>query len=183
MMYQIVKEPHFQNFTSKCCFLTWRRASENVDCYPKMGTHLFSKMSLEHALGKCLFWFFKVKNEKKLNKSFPLTTSKTILPTQNSKKVFLSTFFQTIVLWSKKKVFAIFQKKYNFLRSLRFFENKESLPWMRQIADFLGIELELKFTQSAGMCQFLKIAKSAISLHPNLQPVVNKLSSWGTIKE
>ena len=54
---------------------------------------------------------------------------------------------------------------------------------MRQIADFLGIELELKFTQSAGMCQFLKIAKSAISLHPNLQPVVNKLSSWGTIKE
>ena len=38
---------------------------------------------------------------------------------------------------------------------------------MRQIADFLGIELELKFTQSAGMCQFLKIEKSAISLHPN----------------
>ena len=27
--------PKFQNFTLKCCFLTWHRASENVDSYPK----------------------------------------------------------------------------------------------------------------------------------------------------
>ena len=66
MMYQIVKEPHFQNFTSKCCFLTWRRASENVDCYPKMGTHFFSKMSLEHALGEImsLLIFLKLKMKR-----------------------------------------------------------------------------------------------------------------------
>ena len=27
--------PKFQNFTLKCCFLAWHRASENVDSYPK----------------------------------------------------------------------------------------------------------------------------------------------------
>ena len=30
---QIVIGPQFQNFTLKCCFLTWCRASANLDCY------------------------------------------------------------------------------------------------------------------------------------------------------
>ena len=36
MLCQIVIGTQFQNFTFKCCFLSWPRASEKVDCYPKM---------------------------------------------------------------------------------------------------------------------------------------------------
>ena len=35
---QIVKGPKFQNFTLKFYFLTWRRVSENFDCFLKMGS-------------------------------------------------------------------------------------------------------------------------------------------------
>ena len=65
MLCQIVTGPQFQNFTLKCCFLIWRRAAENADCYPKMG--LFKKMFLEPAPGgSVLFDFFKAKNVEKL---------------------------------------------------------------------------------------------------------------------
>ena len=40
MLCQIVTGPQFQNFTLKFCFLARRRASENVDSYPKMGEFL-----------------------------------------------------------------------------------------------------------------------------------------------
>ena len=36
MLCHIVVGPQFQNFMSKCCLFTCRKASENVDCYPKM---------------------------------------------------------------------------------------------------------------------------------------------------
>ena len=38
MLCQIDIEPQFQNFILKGCCLTWRRNSENVDCYPNIGT-------------------------------------------------------------------------------------------------------------------------------------------------
>ena len=41
MLCQVVIGPQSHNFTLKCCFLTWRRALENVDCYLKMSKHNF----------------------------------------------------------------------------------------------------------------------------------------------
>ena len=79
MLCQIVTGPQFQNFTLKCCFFIWRRAAENVDCYPKMG--LFKKMFLEPAPGgSVLFDFFKAKNVEKLNFCFACQRQKTSLP-------------------------------------------------------------------------------------------------------
>ena len=67
MLCQIFIGPQFQNFTLKCGFLAWRRASENVDSYPKMGTQKIL-MNLEPTpWGKVFFYFLKAKNKEKLN--------------------------------------------------------------------------------------------------------------------
>ena len=53
------KGPQIQNYSLKCCFLAWRRASENVDSYPKMGQNIFGSVSGACAArGDCLFEFF-----------------------------------------------------------------------------------------------------------------------------
>ena len=53
---QIIAVPQLQNFTLKCGFLTWRRASENFKCYPKMGKKWF----LEPApVSTAFFYCFK----------------------------------------------------------------------------------------------------------------------------
>ena len=46
MLCQIVIEPQFQNCALKCWFLSWRRASENVDCwlFSKRFCSLFKKL-------------------------------------------------------------------------------------------------------------------------------------------
>ena len=68
---KLFKGPQIQNYSLKCCFLAWRRASENVDSYPKMGQNIFGSVSGACAArGECLFEFFIAKTEE----------SKTILP-------------------------------------------------------------------------------------------------------
>ena len=59
LLYQIVMGPQFQNFTLKCCFLTWCMGLRKFDHNPKMGTNTFLKTFLEPAWGECLFRFFK----------------------------------------------------------------------------------------------------------------------------
>ena len=44
---QIVSGPQFQNFTLKCCFLTWRWAPKNVDFYPKVAKKKKCILSLQ----------------------------------------------------------------------------------------------------------------------------------------
>ena len=61
--------PQLKNFTLKCCFLTWCKASENVDCYPKTGKQLFWLKT-----GGNVFF------DLKFFSHFPLAKSKTILP-------------------------------------------------------------------------------------------------------
>ena len=55
--------PKFQNFTLKCCFLAWCRASENVDCYPKMVNFLNFILHFErlHLKQNVFLSFFKSK--------------------------------------------------------------------------------------------------------------------------
>ena len=60
---QIVKVPLFQIFTLKFCFLTWQRASENVECYPKISKTFFSSKALK---GNVYFDCLKAKNKEKL---------------------------------------------------------------------------------------------------------------------
>ena len=75
MLGQIVEGPQFQNFTLKCCFLTWRRASENFDRYPKMShKNVYKLLSLRRGGNVfCnLFKQLKIKNKK-------FSKSKTIL--------------------------------------------------------------------------------------------------------
>ena len=36
MLYQIVLGPKIQNLTFYCCILSWRMASEKIECYPKI---------------------------------------------------------------------------------------------------------------------------------------------------
>ena len=52
---QILQRPQIQHFSLKYCLLTWPRASENVDCYPKMGKQ------------KCNLTFLKVAPEPKFD--------------------------------------------------------------------------------------------------------------------
>ena len=59
-----VIEHQFQNITLKCYFLTWRRASENFDFYPKMGNTIF--WSLQAQWRNVFFEFLKATNEEKL---------------------------------------------------------------------------------------------------------------------
>ena len=55
---KLFKGPQIQNYSLKCCFLAWRRASENVDSYPKMGQNIFGSVSGACAArGECLFDF------------------------------------------------------------------------------------------------------------------------------
>ena len=83
MLYQTVMGPQIQNFTLKCCFLAWRRASEKFYCFPKVG-----KKQL----------FLKAKNKEKLKKivCFYLTRSLSVLPILGRKikfKIFLHFLF------------------------------------------------------------------------------------------
>ena len=80
----IVIGPQFQNFTVKCCFLAWRRAAENVDCYPTVATTTTKMFTfLEPApTGNVFFDIFKSKNEEKFKIVwlFLFSNSKTIWP-------------------------------------------------------------------------------------------------------
>ena len=59
MLSKIVIGPQFQNFTLKCCFLTWHKVSENFDSHPKMGqNNLFYNVFGACVRGECLFGFF-----------------------------------------------------------------------------------------------------------------------------
>ena len=74
MLCQIVREPNFQNLTLKCCFLTWRKVSENIDCCPKM----VKKTFIEPARGGIVFFdCIRAINDEK-NFYFPLTRSKKV---------------------------------------------------------------------------------------------------------
>ena len=55
--------PKLENFTLKCCFLAWCRASENVDCYPKMVNFLNFILHFErlHLKQNVFLSFFKSK--------------------------------------------------------------------------------------------------------------------------
>ena len=53
MWCQIVVGPQFQNFMSKCCIFTWRRALDFFYCYPKLSNFFsfpFLKVVLESKL-------------------------------------------------------------------------------------------------------------------------------------
>ena len=65
-LYQIVITPPIQHFTLKCCFLIGPRASENVDCYPKMGEIIFFGFCSLRQGGKVFLNFKKLKNIEKL---------------------------------------------------------------------------------------------------------------------
>ena len=69
---EIFLGPQFQNITIQFCFFTWCRASENLDCYPKMGKFVFYKFVMS-SLG-----LFEAKRDEKLKQNlvFPLTRSK-----------------------------------------------------------------------------------------------------------
>ena len=64
---EIFLGPQFQNITIQFFFFTWCRASENLDCYPKMGKFVMSSLGL-----------FEAKRDEKLKQNlvFPLTRSK-----------------------------------------------------------------------------------------------------------
>ena len=91
MLHQIGIGPEFQNFTLKYCFLNWRRASENFDCYPKMGKQILFKLFGACASGECHFLFFKAKSRVKLN--FISSEIKLI------KMYLISTFFEIGKMW------------------------------------------------------------------------------------
>ena len=67
--------PQFQIFTLKSCFLIWRRASENFDCYPKISN---KKLCLTILVPVWFCLMLKIKRNKK--NIFPFSESKTILP-------------------------------------------------------------------------------------------------------
>ena len=54
-------------FHFEILFFKWRRASENFDCYPKMGKQILFKLFGACASGECHFLFFKAKSRVKLN--------------------------------------------------------------------------------------------------------------------
>ena len=68
-LFQIVIGAQLQNFNIKCCFLAWRRASENVDCYlgPKISFVIICKGWTWNK--KCFSLLrLKAKNEEKVKK-------------------------------------------------------------------------------------------------------------------
>ena len=116
---KIVIGPKFQNFTLKCCFLAWRRASENFDCYPKMGEIFFYLTFLIKGCTwskMCFIVCLKAKNEEQLKniQIFTLSTSKTF------KNFNFEFFFFESVHWCKGRYLQIF----NNIKSLWFFKNK-----------------------------------------------------------
>ena len=82
MLYQTVIRPKIQNFTSKCCFLTWRRAQKNLTVTLKWAhTKFVQRFWSLHQGGIVFFDFVKLKMERNSRKCcFPLTRSKTVFP-------------------------------------------------------------------------------------------------------
>ena len=72
-MCQIVVRPQFQYFTLKCVFLTWRRVSENVACYPKMGSSIYLS-----SLFKEISWCFAIKRFLTLLHIYSIWTTNTV---------------------------------------------------------------------------------------------------------
>ena len=90
MLCQIVTGPQFQNFTLKCCFLAWRRTSENFDCYPKMAEILFYLTFLIKGCTwskMCFIVCLKAKNERN-SKIFRFL----LCPSQKRLKILISNF-------------------------------------------------------------------------------------------
>ena len=85
---QIVFKTPIKKFTLKCCFLTWRRASEKFDCDPKI-----TQRKNVHFLN-----FVEGKNKEKLKKLFFLCPSKTNLPILGLNKMFNIFKFRNLVL-------------------------------------------------------------------------------------
>ena len=69
MLYQIVLRPQVEHFTLKCWFLAWRRALENFDCYPKMGStkkfNTFLEPSAREECFLCVLKKLKIKRNSK----------------------------------------------------------------------------------------------------------------------
>ena len=109
---------------------------------------LFSKRFGDYAKGEMYSFIFK---KLKLKRNFPLTR-------------FVQIFFLAIVLWSKMKIFANFQKQVLILKvSVIFWKWKFCTVCARgQICVFFVIE----------KCPFSKIAKSDKSLHPSVQGLI-----------
>ena len=70
MLCQMVIGPQCQNFTLKCCFLVWRRATENLDCYPKMGNffHFYLTFLKVAPEAKCVLQFVSKKKWREAQK-------------------------------------------------------------------------------------------------------------------
>ena len=64
MLCQLVIGPQFHNFTLKCCFLTWRRASKNFERYPKISKEKNLFIFKPAPGGMSSFIFLKAKNKK-----------------------------------------------------------------------------------------------------------------------
>ena len=82
MLCQIVIRPQFQNFIVKCCFLAWRRDSENLTVTLKWTYTKIFNTFLEPVPEANVFFdfFFLTKNAENLKKNiFYLSKSKTIL--------------------------------------------------------------------------------------------------------
>ena len=83
MWCQIVVGPQFQNFMSKCCIFTWRRALDFFYCYPKLSNFFFFSIFKGGTRIKInlFFSFFKSKNWRETPQtcSFLLNRSKTTL--------------------------------------------------------------------------------------------------------
>ena len=102
--------PQIQNFNLKCCILTWRRASDNFDCFPKIrkkkkvyqrarGNIFFDCLKAKKGEHREKFYlsFFQVKNKFALQKCIHI--------------LYFKFFLAAIVLWSKKNVVANFQQQ------------------------------------------------------------------------
>ena len=146
-MSQIVQGPQIQSFSFECCLLTWRRASENVDCvcYPKI--YYFWKLHLNKM---CSFVCLKAKNKEKLKKNiYPFIRSKTNFPILCLKK-FSTNFriFLAVILEVKGRYFQFFNKKYQifFFKGPCNFLKAKTLPCMhhererKKFADFLELD-------------------------------------------
>ena len=75
----ILRKLLFDPNSKICCCFAWRKATENFDCYYKMGKGKFCLKFLEPAPGEIVFFdFLKAKNEEKLKcfMIFPLSTLK-----------------------------------------------------------------------------------------------------------
>ena len=92
--YQIVKGPQFQNFTlKKCCFLTWRKASEIFDCYHEMSNNQKNKF-LEPVPGVNVFFYFLL--SYKLRETNDIFLIGSLVPVfENRKKCYITPPYST----------------------------------------------------------------------------------------